>query len=220
MIQHVFDHHAPQSPSSAIEIEHHDTGTFSLYSCAIITSAWQRLEDDASTTQSPRLFPPLTLAPFPCAFFDLCQIFHQSQNARREDLAEVESKLLLWPATLPTSLSYVDRALSSTASSFLHVLHNAVCLRYYMARLQRREMWLEPNLGMLSFLTTLGNSSVRVWESNGKTLTRSWGKLFINSISSIMRDLKSAMQSYSCDLARGVLLTFLRSIEAVDPQSF
>ena len=169
---------------------------------------------------SPRLLPPITLAPFPCAFFDLCQIFHQSQSARREDLPEIESGLLLWPATLPTSLAYIDRALSSIESSFLHVLHNAVCLRYYIARLQRCEMWLEPNQGMLSFLTTLGYSSVKVWERNRKNLIQSWGNLFIKSISSTLRDLKSAMQLYNCDLARGVLLSFLQSLEAVDLQLF
>ena len=186
----------------------------------MITSAWRRLEADAPASSIVTLPPPSRLTTFPEAFFGLSQILQDSLSPESTDLAHVESKLLLWPASLVPSLLYIHRSLSSPDSSLLHVLHNAIFMRYYVARLQRRELWLEPNQAVLSFLATLACSSVKVWKRNGKSFAHSWGNVFISAMSCTMRFTKITVQLFDCKMARAVLIMFLLSISSADATLF
>ena len=203
-----------------MQIVDQSAGSFPLSSCAIITSAWKRLEENAPVNSTSTLPSPTSLPSFAQAFFGLSHILHESLSPKSTDLPHVESKLLLWPTALIPSLLYIHRSLSSPDSSILHVLHNALSTRYYVARLQRHELGLEPNHAVLSFLATLACSSVKVWKGNGKKFVHSWGNVFISAISSTMRHTKTIMQLFDCKLARGVLIMFLLSVSSTDVTLF
>ena len=137
------------------------------------------------------------------------------------ELLNAEFSMLLWPATLPPSLLYIDQNLSSIESSVLHIFHVSVLLQYYISSLQNpNAAFLEANLGLLTFIATMGFSCVKVWKIHGKALRTTSGGPLVSSITSSMLNIKTCMQDYECQLSRGVLVQFYLMIDDTDALVF
>lgn len=176
---------------------------------------WKQFED-------PSLFnlrlpiPPLASphrSPLMQAFFHLTRILYHLLRGDFKDILEFENELLLWPATLPPSLSFVNRAMSSSESCLLHVLHNAVAFWHYTSRLPDPKGLLEPNEAMLSFLATLGCSCVKTWKQHGRNFTETWGNIFVMSIATVMQQTCYLVQRFNCQNNKGVLIFFLLGLD-------
>lgn len=130
--------------------------------------------------------------------------------------AAVEYHLLLWPAKNAPSLYYINRSLSSYDSSSIHVLYSSVCLYFYTSRLRDDYSDLEVNQGLLSFLANTSLSCCTVWKGKRRELVKSWGNLFLVSIRCAMECAAFQMRQYSCQLSRGVLISFFLSLVSAD----
>ncbi|KAF9893979.1 hypothetical protein FE257_008950 [Aspergillus nanangensis] len=207
-------------------------GLLSLSTCAAVTMTWKHFEDPAqfqnhcATTSSSIPVPPLASPhrnPLMQAFFHLTRILHQLLLLRKDgikDSLEVESELLLWPARLSPSLSFVNRNMSSPESCLLHVLHNAVASWYYTSRLPDPQGLLEPNEATLSFLTTLGCSCVKTWKQHGRNFTDIWGNMYVMSIATVIRQICRLVRRFDCQNSRGVLILFLSDLSLHDVAVF
>ena len=207
-----------------------DNALLSISTCATVVIAWKQFEDDGLDTQHlsvPSNAPPHH-NPFTQAFLHLTHILCQVLVGSSEDILDFEIELLLWPATLPPELSFVNRALSSSESCFLHVLHNAVAVWYYTSRLltpdegeESSPAWLlEPNEAMLSFLATLSSSCVKIWVQYGKEFAATWGHIFVLSIVCVMRHTAALLRRLESEDNKGVLIAFLLSLDDLDEALF
>ena len=195
----------------------------------MITAAWKQLTaesrinpvlDDGASCASPLVTPPAGLTPFAQAFWSVSHILHKLQWAEERELISAELDLLLWPATLPPSLFHIDQTMSSAESSILHVLHNSVALSFYTVQLGNPSATVEANHGMLSFLAAIGCSCVKVWKRRGCELARIWRNLYVGATALAMRHMANLSKNFECPLSRGVLVSFLLTLQAADVQIF
>ncbi|KAJ5113632.1 hypothetical protein N7456_002166 [Penicillium angulare] len=198
-------------------------GSPSLSTCAAITMAWKYFEN-------PTLFEiPIPLSPIPSphraslmqAFFHLTRILSHLLRGDFTDILYSERELLLWPATLPPSLSFVNREMSSAESCLLHVLHNAIACWYYTSRLpDSQQLLLEPNEATLLFLATLGCSCVKTWTQHGRGFADVWGNIFVMSISIVIQQICFLVLRFDCQNSKGVLILFLSELSIDDGELF
>ena len=195
----------------------------------MITAAWKQLAaesridpvlDYGASCASPPVTPSTGLTPFAQAFWSVSHILHKLQCAEERELISAELDLLLWPATLPQSLFHIDQTMSSAESSILHVLHNSVALSFYTVQLGNPIVPVEANQGMLSFLAAIGCSCVKVWKRRGSELVRIWRNLYVGATASAMMHMASLSKNFDCPLSRGVLVSFLLTLQAADIQIF
>jgi hypothetical protein len=135
-------------------------------------------------------------------------------------ISSVEIDLLLWPATLSTELSFVNRSLASPSSTLLHVLHSAIAMRYYASRIDSKAALLEPNEAVLSFLATLGCSCIKVWSQRRAEMMQVWGNIFVIAIGTAVTMLCRFVQQYRCSKCEGVLVNFILSLEPSETALF